>query len=202
MNKREARWTNNSLGPRLQITSIGNVVGDTIPATTSAYGMLVRFLASQGKDGLTNAINNGKEAQSTIDSVATALGLKKGDVEQAIKEATSANSYRTDSHDWSKDWDASKSSLADGTSDDAHKTGDGGSDGSSSSGSDSSSSSSGSGSSSSGSSSSGGSSSSSSKSGSASNTQTGQTETVLFIMLGVMVAAAGVIFFARKRERA
>ena len=34
------------------------------------------------------------------------------------------------------------------------------------------------------------------------STKTGQETTVLFIMLGVMVAAAGVIFFARKRERA
>lgn len=46
------------------------------------------------------------------------------------------------------------------------------------------------------------SSSSTTKSGSASNTQTGQGETMLFIMLGVMVVAAGVIFFTRKRERA
>ncbi len=40
------------------------------------------------------------------------------------------------------------------------------------------------------------------KTGSASDTKTGQTENVLFIMLGVMVVAAGVIFFARKRDRA
>ncbi len=202
---KEAVWTNNALGPRLQITSIGNVVGKTIPASTSAYGMLVRFLASKGKDGLQNAVNNGKEVQATIDSVANTLGLKKGDVKDAIKEAAGANDYSTDSTDWSSQWDESKSSLADGTSEDAHKKGDGSSDGSDSSSSDNSSSDNSSSNNSNSGNSTGGSSSSSSSSGttgSASNTQTGQTETVLFIMLGVMVAAAGVIFFVRKRERA
>ncbi|MBQ7218567.1 MAG: LPXTG cell wall anchor domain-containing protein, partial [Ruminococcus sp.] len=42
----------------------------------------------------------------------------------------------------------------------------------------------------------------SSASGSGSASQTGQETTVLYIMLGVMVAAAGVIFFARKKTRA
>ena len=203
----ETVWTNSSLGPRLQITSVGNLVGNTVPKSSSKYGMFVGFLASGGKSGLQNALSfsGGKTAQEIIDDVANKLGLKKGDVKDAIKEAASSNKYSTDTYDWSKDWDESKSSLSDGTSSDAHSTGDGGTDGSSSSGSDSSgsdSSSSGSGSGSSGSGSSGsGSSSSSSASGSASNTQTGQGETVLFIMLGVMVAAAGVIFFARRKER-
>ena len=188
-----AKWKSSSLGPIKQITSLGNIVGESIPSTTSAYQMLVNFLASKGSQSLTNALNyNGKDAQTTIDETAKALDLTKADVTKAIAEArdTGTNDGTGDKTDWSDKWDASKSSLPEGSSS--------GSDSSSTS------SSSTSGSSTSGSSTSGGSSSSSSttKSGSASNTQTGQEETVLFIMLGVMVAAAGVIFFVRKRERA
>ena len=186
----EARWTNSSLGPRLQISSIGSIVGESIPANTTAYKMLVQFLASKGNDGLQNALNfNGKDEQTTIDEVAGKLGLTKSDVKNAIEEAKTTG----DGADWSGKWDASKSSLPGGDDD-----GGGSSSGGSSSGSSSGTSS---GTSSGGTSTSGGSS-TTTKSGSASNTQTGQEETVLFIMLGVMVAAAGVIFFARKRERA
>ncbi len=196
----KAAWKSSPLGAIKQITSLGNIVGDTIPSTTSAYQMMVNFLASKGSQSLTNALGfNGKDAQTTIDETAAALGLNKGDVEKAIKEAaeTGTNDGTGDKTDWSDKWDKSKSSLPDGESSGGSSSGSS----SSSSGSDTGSSSSGSsGSSSSGSSSSG--SSSSSKSGSASNTQTGQTEDMIFIMLGVMVVAAGVIFFARKRERA
>ena len=191
----KATWTNTtSCGPILQITSIGTLVGETVPGNTTKYQMFVNFLASKDKDGLQNALNfNGKDAQTTIDDTAKALGLSKSEVKKAIEEAaTTGNSNNGDKNDWSDKWDASKSSLPEGSSSGS------GSSSSSTSGSSTS------GSSTSGSSTSGGSSSSSSttKSGSASNTQTGQEETVLFIMLGVMVAAAGVIFFVRKRERA
>ena len=168
---KEAKWASSSLGPRLQITSIGNVVGETCPSYTSKYDMLVKFL----KETLDNARKySGKDDQTLIDDTAKALGIGKNDVEAAIKEAGVTT-----------EWTASASSLSDESSSDAKDKGSSGSSGGSSG--------------SSGSSGSG--SSSSSKSGSASNTQTGQTETVLFIMLGVMVAAAGVIFFARKKER-
>lgn len=193
----KAAWKSSSLGTIKQITSLGNIVGDSIPSTTSAYQMMVNFLASKGSQSLTNALGfNGKDAQTTIDETAKALGLNKGDVEKAIAEAkdTGANDGSGDKTDWSDKWDKSKSTLEDGESSSS------GSDSSSSGSSGSDSSSSSSSSSSSGGSSS--SSSSSTKSGSASNTQTGQTEDMIFIMLGVMVVAAGVIFFARKRERA
>ena len=193
----KATWTNTtSCGPILQITSIGTLVGETVPGNTTKYQMFVNFLASKDKDGLQNALNfNGKDAQTTIDDTAKALGLSKSEVKKAIEEAatTGHGSGNGDKNDWSSKWDESKSTLPDESSGD---TGSGSGSGSSSG------SSSASGSSGSGSSGSSGSSSSSTKSGSASNTQTGQEETVLFIMLGVMVAAAGVIFFARKRERA
>ena len=169
----EARWSSGNLGPILQITSIGNLVGEAVPSNSSKYQMFVNFLASKGKDGLSNALNyNGKDAQTTIDETAAALGLTQADVKKALEEAKTTG----DGADHTGDWDASKSSLPAGES------------GGSTSGDTSSKSS--------------GSTSTSSKSGSASNTQTGQEENILFIMLGVMVLAAGVIFFVRKKERA
>ena len=106
------------MGPMLQITSIGNVVGETIPSNTSAYQMMVDFLASKGKDGLQNALNfNGKDAQTTIDDIATKLGLTKEDVIKAIDDAkTIGNSYNGDRTDWSSSWDASRSTLPGGNS--------------------------------------------------------------------------------------
>ena len=184
---KEAKWSSNSLGPRKQVTSIGNVVGETLPANESAYDTFVNFL----KNTLENARKYaGKDDQALIDDTAKALGIGKSDVEKAIGEASVTV-------DWSKD----KSSLADESDAGANDKGSGGSSDSDSSDGGSNGSNGSGGSTGSGGSSGSGSS-SSSKSGSASNTQTGQTETVLFIMLGVMVAAAGVIFFARKKERA
>ena len=112
--------------------------------------------------------------------------IRLGDYIEPIKTTVADTG---DKKDWSSDWDASKSSLPAGES------------GGSTSGDSSSKSSSGS-SSTSTSSKSSTTTSTSSKSGSASNTQTGQEENILFIMLGVMVLAAGVIFFVRKKERA
>lgn len=168
----EAKWRNSSLGSQKVVTSIGNVVGDTIVGTT-AYEMFKNFL--------TNTLGNartfsGKDDQTLLDDTAKALELTKDDVEKAISEAGVTA-------DWSKD----KSSLSGGSSDTSSTSGTSSSTSSSTSSTGTSSSSS---------------SSSTTKSGSASNTQTGQEETMLFIMLGVMVVAAGVIFFTRKRERA
>ena len=185
-----AKWKSSSLGPIKQITSLGNIVGESIPSTTSAYQMLVNFLASKGSQSLNNALNyNGKDAQTTIDDTAKALDLTKADVTKAIAEAkdTGTNDGTGDKTDWSDKWDASKSSLPAGrsggsTSGDTSSKSSGGSSGTSTS--------------------SKSSTTTSSKSGSASNTQTGQEENILFIMLGVMVLAAGVIFFVRKKERA
>ena len=166
----EAKWRNSSYGPQKVITSIGNVVGETIAASTNAYNLFVDFL----KNTLGNARTfSGKDDQTLIDDTAKALDLTKADVEKAISEAGATT-------EWKKD----KSSLADGGSDtttDSKTSTDSKTTTTSTTG---------------------GSTTTSSKSGAASNTQTGQGETVLFIMLGVMVAAAGVIFFARKRERA
>lgn len=186
-------------GPEMCVTSIGNVVGTCIPYTTSAQAMFVGFL----QDTLGNArIYSGKDDQTLVDDTAKALGLKIGNVEEAIAAAGV-----------DVEWDSSKSSLQEGTDDSAKQDGSGnvvktpddakgntGSGSSTSSGSDSSTSS---GSDSSTGSSSGSSSSSSStKTGSGSTTKTGQETTVLYIMLGVMIAAAAVIVIARKKTRA
>ena len=84
----EAKWQSNSLGPRLAITSLGNVVGETCPAHTTPYAMFVKFLTSDGKDGLQNAIKySGKTQDELIESVSAALGLTDEDVAHAIDEA-------------------------------------------------------------------------------------------------------------------
>ena len=160
-------------GPVKLITSIGNVIGTAYWADTTPYDMLLTFIKSDGKDGLSNALNfNGKTAQQTLDDTAKALGLTSADIEKAIKESGKT-----------VDW----------------KNPDGGNGGGSSSGGNSSSG----GSSSSGSSSS--SSSSTTKTTSTSSTGTssvksGEGETLVFLFGGVMLAAAGIIFLARKKR--
>ena len=81
----EARWQNSSLGPRMMITSIGNVVGETVPAFTTPYKMFVDFL----RNTLDNArYYSGKDDQRLIDDTAKALGINnKNEIERAISEA-------------------------------------------------------------------------------------------------------------------
>ena len=171
------KWKNadaSKYAPPLCITSIGNVVGEALWAGTTRYDLLLNFIKSDGKDGLSNALKfNGKDEQQTLDDTAKALGLGQDDIEKAIKE--SGKTVK---------WEKTKSSAQEGSS-----SGD-----SSSSSGDSSSNSGSSSSSSSGSSSSG-----SSSSGS-SSVSSGQETTIFFVFGGVMLAAAGVIFLARKRR--
>jgi len=237
-------WKKNTqYGPMKTITSLGNVVGDVVPAHTTNYGMFVSFLTNPGGQGLSNAITyaDGATTQQIIDKTGDALGLTKDQVKDAIEEAKSpsADGTRTDTADWSKDWSYDASTLPGGSgSSDGGDNGGSGSGGSGSGGSGSGGS--GSGGSGSGGSGSGGSGSGgtgdngtdggddgsdggddgndgdggngggnggngggsgSGGSGGGDGSQTGQEPTVLFIMLGVMVAAAGVIFFARKKTR-
>ena len=179
------------LGPPMCITSIGNVIGEAFWADEDGYKMLVNFIKSDGKDGLSNAIKfNGKSEQQTLDDTAKALGLGQDDIEKAIKEAGKEGKVK---------WTKSASNATPGSS--AAGGGDGSSsDGSSSDGSSGDGSSSGG--SSSGGSSSGGSSSGGSSSGSSgsSSVTSGQETTIFFVFGGVMLAAAGVIFLARKRR--
>ena len=79
----EVRWKSSSLGPRLQVTSIGNVVGETCPDFTSKYDMLIDFL----RYALDNARRySEKDDQALLDDLATSLGLTSTEVSQAIKE--------------------------------------------------------------------------------------------------------------------
>ncbi len=176
------KWKNadsSKYAPPLCITSIGNVIGEALWAGTTKYDMLVNFIKSDDKDGLSNALKfNGKTVQQTLDDTAKALGLGQDDIEKAIKESGKTL-------DWKKD----ASSAQEGSSS--------GGDSSSNSGDSSSNSSGGNTSSGGSSSSSGGSSSSSSGSSSVSS---GQETTILFVFGGVMLAAAGVIFLMRKRR--
>lgn len=188
-------------GPELKISSIGTVVGTCCAASTSPYAMFVDFL--------TNTLNNartfsGKDDQTLLDDTASKLNLYVDNVKGAIAEAGVT-----------VDWDPEKSNLPKGENKEVETTpaGDttpiGGGDpekedstnsdgGSNNGGSNNGSSNNGSSNNGGGSSSGGG----SSASGSGSGSKTGQETTVLYIMLGVMVAAAGVIFFARKKNRA
>ena len=162
-----------TVGPPVCITSIGNVIGSAYWNGDTPYKMLLNFIKSDGKDGLANALKfNGKNAQQTLDDTAKALGLGQDDIEKAIKESGKT-----------VDWKKESSSAQEGSS----------------SGGDSSSSDSSSNSGSSSSSSSGSSSSGSSSSGS-SSVSSGQETTIFFVFGGVMLAAAGVIFLARKRR--
>ena len=133
---KEVRWTSSSLGPRLEITSIGHPVGETLSCNDSKYGMLVEFLASKGKDGLSNALHHREDAtaQQIIDEVAAGLGLHKDDVDAAVREAAAPNRFSVDSTDWNKDWIASRSPLPHGAAENAHITGNGKLDGSDSGG--------------------------------------------------------------------
>ena len=177
-NKKSAvvKWKSGKYGNPVCVTSIGNVIGDAYWEGETAYSLFVKFLSSTGADGIDNALKfNGKSAQQTIDDTAAKLGLSTADVEKAIKE-----SGRT------FDWKAPAGSDS--------------SSGSGSSSSGSGSSTSGSGSSSSSGSSSGSSSSSSGSSSSTSTVTSGEGDTVYFIIGGVMLAAIGVFFLARKRR--
>ncbi len=203
-------WTGKdpeTFGPVKCVTSIGNVVGTCVPSTTSAQAMFVDFLVSKLENARTYAKNedgSAKNDQQIIDDTAAALGLLKGNVEEALYTAGVT-----------VDWSADKSTLDDGVDEDAKVDGEGNkNDGSdnqnakpgqgtidkkpaSAEDNDKDDSSNG-GSSNTGSSNTG----SSNKTGSGSTTKTGQETTVLFVMVAIMMAAAGVVVISRKRENA
>lgn len=106
----EVLWHKSTLGPVLRITSIGNVVGETVPANTSPYQMFVDFLAMRDKGGLSYMLQyNGRSVQSNIDAVAGALKLTKEEVQKAIEEAgTIGHSVTGEKTDWSKLWNPKK----------------------------------------------------------------------------------------------
>ncbi len=190
-----AFWRNQdpaTYGPEKCITSIGNVVGTCVPSTTSSQAMFEHFLTETLENARTYAKNDdgsAKTDQQILDDTAAQLDLKQENVADAIA-ATGAK----------VEWDAKNSTLPTGKNEDANKTPSGGTAGGDNSGS-SNSGSSNNGSSNGGSSNSG-SSSSGGKTGSGSTTKTGFETTAIFVMLGVMIAAAGVVVIARRKENA
>ncbi len=178
---------NSLYAPPLQITSIGNIIGEAVPKGETKYSLFVTFLSTTDEHSLQNALKfNGKTEQQTIDDVAKAFGLGKDDVQKAVDEAN--KKLKDKGEKVTVTWDASKSSLPGGS------TGEGGSSSNNNSSSNNSSSNN-----SSSNSSSSNSSSSTSTTGSSSVTS-GQETTIFFVFGGVMLAAAGVIFLARKRR--
>ena len=161
-------------GPELKISSIGTVVGTCCAKSTTPYKMFVGFLT----DTLANARQySGKDDQALLDDTAKALGIGKTDVKNAITESGAT-----------VEWDETKSTLP-ADSDPGTGGNGGGNGGNGGNG--------GSGDNGGGTGGNGG-----SGGGSGSGSKTGQETTMLFVMLGMMVVAAGVIFFVRKRERA
>ena len=190
----EVVWDNgvdqNKYGPRLQITSIGNIVGKV--AVGSRYDLLVQFL--------TNMLNNareysGKDDQSLVDDAASALGLGRDDVTKAVTGV-------------SVEWSAEKSSLPGGSTSSGDGSSDGGSSSDPGSSSNSSSGSGGNGTPAANNTgtggtrtvSSGSSTGSSTTTGGARSVTTGPETTVLFVLGGMMVAAAGILFLSRKKR--
>ena len=193
-----AFWTSKdpvAFGPVKCVTSIGNVVGTCIPATTSAQAMFVDFLVNKLENARTYS---GKNDQQLLDDTGAALELKQDNVSDAIYTAGVK-----------VDWKAENSSLPSGINEDGYVDGSG----NVNTGEDTQGAKPGQGSvtekpetaekaesnKSNGGSSNGGS--STGGSGTANNSKTGPETTALFIMIGVMIAAAGVIVLARK-ERA
>ena len=180
--------------PPLCITSIGNIIGEALWDGTSYYSMLVAFIKSDGSDGLNNALKyNRKTTQETLDDIAKTWNLSADDIEKAIneagKEASKLGEAAFPNNPEKVGWDKSKSTAGGGN-------GGGGSNSSSNSSSSNSSSSNSSG----GSSSSSSSSSSSNKSSGTGSVTSGEGDTLIFLFGGIMLAAAGVVFLARKRR--
>ena len=89
--KWRVKWKNadpNRWGVPLDITSVGNVVGDVLIPGQSKYDLFLTFLKDKGKRGLDNAIKfNGKSKQQTIDHTAIMLGLSINEVKKAVRES-------------------------------------------------------------------------------------------------------------------
>lgn len=169
------KWKNadaSKYAPPVCITSIGNIIGEALWSGTTYYDMLVNFIKSDGSDGLSNALKyNGKNAQQTLDDIAKQWGLSQDDIEKAIKEAGKEGQV---------DWKKSNSSASESSNSGSGSSSNSGSSSSSSSGSSSSS--------------------SSSKTSGTGSVTSGEGDTLIFLFGGIMLAAAGVVFLARKRR--
>ena len=189
-------------GPEMCITSIGNVVGTCMPYTTSKMAMFEDFLVNK----LENArLYAEKSDQQLLDDTANAIGLGQDDIEQAIantgvsvdwtkKDSAASETQAPDASDKPDAPDSPAPTPGAGGDDSAEgsdeKADDKKEDGKSDSKANGTSNGTSNGGSSSG------------RSGSGSSTQTGPETTAILVMFGVMIAAAGVVVIARRRENA
>lgn len=170
---------NSLYAPPLQITSIGNVIGEAVPKGETKYSLFVTFLSTTDEHSLQNAIKfNNKTVQQTIDDVGKAFGLGQDDIEKAVNEA---NPKLKEAGFPELDWKKSSSTAEKGSTDQGGSGSDTKTTTKNNTG---------------GTTTTGGSSSSSGSS----SVSSGQETTIFFVFGGVMLAAAGVIFLARKRR--
>lgn len=187
-------------GPEMCITSIGNVVGTCMPYTTSKMAMFEDFLVNK----LENArLYAEKSDQQLLDDTANAIGLGQDDIEQAIantgvsvewtkKDSAASETQAPDASDKPKNPGSPAPTPGDGAEEGSDEKADEKSDSKTDNKSN------GTSSSTSSSSSTG----STSRTGTGSSTQTGPETTAILVMFGVMIAAAGVVVIARRRENA
>ena len=170
----------------VQITSTGKVIGEAYWPGETAESVFTKFLTSDNaKENLSNDIKyNGKTVQQTVDDSAAALGLSLDTVTKIVND--NMDKAKSVGVDLTK-WDASKSTLSGGSS--GGGTTGGGTTGGGSTG----------GGSTGGGSTGGGTTGGASTGGSGSVTS-GEDTTIYFIIGGVMLAAIGVFFRARKRR--
>lgn len=168
----EAKWENNSdCGPEKKITSTGNVIGSAFPEGESDVTLLATYLVAYYNDDAKTSLT-----QKLLDE----LKVSPVDVMGAVTDRLNA----TNNEDKDKIAPAVEKILAGCTDPTTGKKAAGGS---SSNGSSSSSSN-------------GGSSSSGSGSSSTGAVKSGVETTIVFVMAGLMVSAAGVMFLARKKK--
>ena len=171
------KWTNNSAkyDIPLGITSIGNIVGKSLWKGDTKYSLFVAFLKDTGKKGIDNAVKfNGKTVQQTIDDTAKTLGLGTEDIKKAIKESGRTLDWKEASSSAEKGSKVSDGGSGDtNTNTNTNSNTTGGTTGGSNGG---------------------------SSGGSTGSVTSGEETTVYFVIGGIMLAAAGVFFLARKRR--
>ena len=188
----EAKWENNpDCGPEKKITSTGKIVGSAFPEGESDVTLLATYLVAYYDDDAKTShtqdlINELKVSPTKVmgavtDRLNAINSPDKNKIAPAVEKILSGC---TDPTTGNKGSSSSSSSNGSGS---ASGSGSGSASGSSSNGSNGGSSSSGSGSSGSGSSSTGA-------------VKSGVETTIVFVMAGLMVSAAGVMFLARKKR--
>ncbi len=181
------KWESGKNGNPICITSIGNLIGDAYWPGENNESVFYKFISTTDASSIKNATKfNGKNEQQTIDDIAGKLGLSKSQVEAQVKKATDAGAKL--------DWDASKSTLSDsgsqGGGNQGGNQGGNNQDGGNTTGN------------TTGGSTGGGTTYGGSSGGTSTGSVTsGEDTTVYFIIGGVMIAAIGVFFLARKRRQ-